>query len=217
VTYVALKGSGDIERVRDAVWDGVGVSSKRVQNVMSEVRVMLGEAMTSPDRGTLRAGDGLVTDTEVIRRRLAHAETLDDPQEKIDVLGPALDLVTGPVCSYPTRATPNWRWLSHGNWRSYVEALVTTAATQLGQAYLDVGRFEDVRAVTKTGIEAVGRREDLVVLLTRSYAAAGEHDSARAVIRDHEAYLADLGVEEFNDDLLALMDRYSTPGPHEDT
>jgi len=217
VTYVALKGSGDIERVRDAVWDGVAVTGKRVQNVMSEVRMALGDAMTSPVRGSLLAGDGLVTDTEVIRRRLAHAETLADPQEKIDVLGPALDLVTGPVCGYPTRAAPNWRWLSHGNWRSYVEGLVTAAATQLAQAFLDTGQYEDVRAVTKKGMDAVGRREDLVVLLTRSYEAAGDYDTARSVIRDHEAYLADLGVDEFNEDLLALMDRYSTPNRHKDT
>jgi hypothetical protein len=178
---------------------------------MSEIRMMLGDAMTSPVRGSLRACDGLVTDTELIRRRLAHAETADDPHQTIDVLAPALDLVTGPVCSYPDRAAPNWRWLTHGNWRSYVEGLVTAVATQLAQAFLDTGRYEDVRAVTKKGMDAVGRREDLVVLLTRSYEAAGDFDTARSVIRDHEAYLADLGVDEFNEDVLTLMDRYSTP------
>lgn len=216
-TYVALKGSADVDQLRDAVWNGAAVSRKTVQNTVSVVKSKLGPALTTGQPGTLRAADDLVTDIELIRRRLAHADAIDDPEEQVAVLTGAVDLVTGPVCGYPDRARTNWRWLLHDNWRSHVEALVTTAATELAHFHLEAGRLSDVRTVVQKGIDAVGRREDLIVLLTKSHEAAGDHDTARSIIREHEAYLADLGVDEFNDDLLELLDRYATPAHHKPT
>jgi DNA-binding SARP family transcriptional activator len=213
-TYVAFKGSADVDQLRDAVWNGVSVSRKTVQNSVSVVKSKLGPAVRTVEPGNLRAADDLVTDIELIRRRLAQADASEDPNEKITLLAGAVELVTGPVCGYPERARSNWRWLVHDNWRSYVEALVTTATTELARAHLEAGQLSEVRAVVQKGIDAVGRREDLIVLLTKSYEAAGDHDTARSIIREHEAYLADLGVDEFNEQLLDLLDRYATPAHH---
>jgi nucleoid-associated protein YgaU len=214
VAYVALNGGADIDRIRDAVWAGVAVSRKRVQNVISTVRASVGDAIAWSGTGRLVAGAGLVTDLELIRRRMAFADHQQDPERKIQVLEGALDLVTGQACYYPSSRKRLWTWVSLDNWRVYVESVVGSLTSQLARLYLDVGNGNGACRVASKGSDAIGRRDELTILLVRGYELQGDEAAARSVVRAHEQYLDELGVEEFNEDLLELLDQYAAPARH---
>jgi hypothetical protein len=158
-----------------------------------------------------------MTDLELIRRRIAHAKQETDPQRKARILRGALEWVTGRVCTYPGSGRRCWTWIDLDNWLRHIESVVATAACELASLYLDLGDGEGARWAANRGTEAVGRRDQLTILETRAYELLGDEDSARATIRSHERHLNDLGVEEFNEDLLALLDRYATPAHHKPT
>lgn len=214
VTYVALNGEVDIEQIRDAVWAGGAVALKTVRNVIANTRRSVGDRVAFTPEHRLAAGRGLMTDLELIRRRIAHANQEADPERKARLLRGALEWVTGRVCTYPASGRRCWTWIDLDNWLRHVESVVATAACELAQLYLDLGDGESARWAAARGTEAVGRRDQLTILETRAYELLGDEDSARATIRSHERHLNDLGVEEFNEHLLTLLDRYATPAHH---
>jgi len=212
--FVAFNGEVDIERIRDAVWAGAGVSLKRTRNVISTVRQAIGDAIVFTPDHRLTGGPGLITDLELIRRRLIHAERQTNRQRMADTLEGALEWVSGRVCWYPNRGRRCWTWLELDNWISHIEAVVATAASRLGRAYLDLGDGEGAADAARRGAEAVGRRDELTIIEVRGYELAGDDASARSTVRSHESYLNELGVDEVNDELLELLDRYATPARH---
>lgn len=60
------------------------------------------------DRGTLATGDGLLTDLELINRRLFFAEHDDDPGRRINMLQGGMELVKGRGCGFPGRGRRCW-------------------------------------------------------------------------------------------------------------
>ena len=178
--YVALHGETTVERIRDAVWNGTAVSHKRVRNVISNARSTLGDAIRWVDEGRIAAGDGLLTDLELVRRRLAYAARQTTPQAKATTLHGALEWVAGRVCTSP--ATNGWTWIDLENWIPQAESLVGTAACDLARLCLELGDPEAACWAASQGIAATGPRDHLAVLLARGYEQAGDAPAARATL-----------------------------------
>ncbi len=212
-TFVALNGTVDIDQIRDAIWGGESVSRKRVQNVISTVRRTLGDAIRYVDEGRLGAGPQLVTDLDLIRRRLAYARHQTDPAARAQTLHEALEWATGKVCTYPSTARRSWTWIDLDNWISTVESLVGTVAYDLGTLYLNLGDPDGATWAARRGIDATGPREQLTLLLVKGYELAGDAPAAAAALRSYERHMDDLGADEHSEALLAAMDRHLTPRP----
>jgi hypothetical protein len=205
--YIALQGETTVDRIRDAIWNGTAVSHKRVRNVISNVRGTLGGgAIRWVDEGRVAAGDTLITDLELIRRRLAYAAHRTDPAHRAEILRGGLEWVTGRVCTYP--ATSGWAWVDLENWIPHVESSVGTLACDLAALALDLGDAEAACWAASRGIEATGQREHLAVLLASGYEQAGDTPAVRATLAGYLAHAAEYGIDEHSDDLRALLDRY---------
>lgn len=170
------------------------------------MRSTLGDAIRWVDEGRIAAGDTMVTDLELIRRRLAYAARQTDPAAKAATLHGGLEWVTGRVCTYP--ATGGWTWIDLDNWIPQVESLVGTLACDLARLRLDLHDPEAACWAASQGIAATGQREHLTVLLARGYEQAGDAPAARAALTSYLSYAAELGVDDHSDDLLDLIDRY---------
>jgi nucleoid-associated protein YgaU len=209
--YVALHGETTVERIRDAVWNGTAVSHKRVRNVISNARSTLGDAIRWVDEGRIAAGDGLLTDLELVRRRLAYAARQTSPEAKATTLHGALEWVAGRVCTSP--AGNGWTWIDLENWIPQAESLVGTAACDLARLCLELGDPEAACWAASQGIAATGPRDHLAVLLARGYEQAGDVPAARATLTSYLSYAAELGVDEHSDDLHELLDRHVPAAP----
>jgi hypothetical protein len=205
--YIALQGETTVARIRDAIWNGTAVTHKRVRNVISNVRGTLGGgAIRWVDEGRVATGDTLVSDLELIRRRLAYAAHQAAPTHRAATLRGGLEWVTGRVCTYP--AASGWTWVDLDNWIPHVESTVGTLACDLAGLYLDLGDPEGACWAASRGIEATGPREHLAVLLARGYEQAGDVPALRAALASYLSYAAEYGIDEHSDDLRALLDRY---------
>jgi LysM repeat protein len=212
--FVALNGQADVDQIREAVWAGAPVTRKRIQNVVSTVRGSVRDAVVWTEDHRLAAGPGLLTDLELVRRRLAYARHQHDPAQKVEILGGGLAHVTGRVCSYPESRRRCWSWITLDNWIAHVESVVATFTTELARTCLEVGDGAGTCEAATRGIEAAGKRDELVVLLARGYELTGDELSARSVVRNYERYLDELGVDALDDELLDLLDRYAAPARH---
>jgi hypothetical protein len=211
-TFVALHGQADVDQVRDAVWGGGEVTRKRVQNVVSNMRRALGDAIHYTSEGRLKANrDRLITDLELIRRRLAYARHQTDPRQRADTLRGALEWVTGKVCTYPSTARRSWTWIDLDNWIPTVESTVGTVAHDLAALCLELDEPEGAVWAAQRGIEATGPREQLTVLLVRGYEMAGDAPAAAAALRSYERQMDELGGVEHSESLLELLDRFLPP------
>lgn len=211
--FVALHGQANPERLQDSVWAGTLVTRKRIQNVISALRNKVGDAV-SLHGGQVVAGERLVTDIDLIKRRLRHADEDPDPRRRADILQGGFDLVNGRVCWYPRSDRRAWTWIDLDHWINRVEQEVGKLATQLIRLYLDLDDGENAAHVAQKAIDAIGRHDDLVINLVHAHELAGNDHAARAAIRAHAKYLADLGTEETNEEILTLLDRYAPPDPH---
>lgn len=209
-TYVALRGQADVDQIRNAVWGGTDVSRKRTQNVISTVLKAVGEAITHTATGRLATGAGLVTDLELIERRINYARH-QEPQDRLPILREGLDLVTGHVCTFPKSAGRAWKWIELDGWIAHVEAIVGTLAMELATLCIELDDGHGAIDAAQRGIDAVGRRTELAVLLVRGHEQIGDETAARVAVRSHEAYLEDLGIDELDEELLELLDRYAAP------
>lgn len=190
--YIALHGETTVDRVRDAVWNGTTVSRKRVRNVPSNVRSVLGDAIRWVDEGRVALGETMTTDLELIRRRLNNAARQSDRAAKAATLHDGLEWVTGRVCTYP-ETVGSWTWIDLDNWMPHVESTVGTLAYYLAQLYLDLDDPEGAYWAASRGIDATGQREQLTVLLARGYEAAGDEPAGRAA---YLAYANEYGIDE---------------------
>ncbi len=122
--------------------------------------------------------------------------------------------MTGRVCSYPESQKRCWSWITLDNWIAHVESIVATLAGELARTCLELGDGPGVCEAANRGIEAAGKRGELIVLLARGYELSGDEVSARSVVRNYERYLDELGVDDLDDELLELLDRYAAPARH---
>lgn len=211
-TYVTLHREADVEQVRAAIWGGRDVTRKRVRNVLTNVRRALGDEMYYVSEGRLAAGEGCLTDHELIHRRLTYARHQTDPAAKVETLRGALEWVTGTVCTIPSRSRRTWNWIDFDNWIPKVESTVGAVAHDLAALYLELGDAEGAVWAASRGIDGTGPREQLTLLLVRGYALAGDDPAATAALRAYERFTEDLGGADHSTELLELIDRYLPAG-----
>jgi DNA-binding SARP family transcriptional activator len=205
-TYIALHGEVDTDQIRDAVWNGADVTLKRVRNVVSTTRRSLGDAIYHVDQGRLRAGDGMVTDYELIRRRVVYARYQDDPAARAETLRAALEWATSKVCTYARADRRNWAWIDLENWIATVESLIGTVACDLASLYLDLGEGDGAVWAAQRGIATTAAREQLTLLLVQGYELAGDQPAAAAALRSYLRNTDD--TDTHSEPLLEAMDRH---------
>jgi len=206
--YVALHGEVDLDQIRDAVWGGTDVSRKTVQNAISTARRTLDGAVCAVEDGRVAPGEGLITDLELVRRRVAYATHQADPQTKADTLHGALEWATGRVCSYPAAASRSLTWIDLENWAAHAESVVGAVASDLARLYLDLGDPAGACWAAQRGINATSPRDELTVLLVRGYELAGDDSAARTTLRSYSRYSTEIGIDEHSEELRALLHRH---------
>jgi len=206
--YVALHGEVDLDQIRDAVWGGVDVSRKTVQNAISTSRRTLDGAVRAVEDGRVAPGEGMITDLELIRRRVAYATHQSDPQAKTVTLRGALEWATGRVCTYPAAASRSLTWIDLENWAAHAESIVGAVACDLAHLCLDLGDGAGACWAAQRGIDATSPRDELTVLLVRGYEQDGDESAARAALRSYTRYSTEMVVDEHSEDFRALLDRY---------
>src|SRR5690606_566055 len=120
--FTGLHRSVSIEALEDACWaDPSPGLRKRLKDVMSECRSGIGShnLPVSTD-GHYTVGPSVVTDLELFDRRVERAAD-EPPAEQAAAYRSALDLVTGKILTYPSRAGSSFGWIDTENLRSQWE------------------------------------------------------------------------------------------------
>jgi len=208
VTFVALNTPVSSSRVEDAIWSAPTENRKRrLANTISQARGALGaEHFPAANDGKYRAGPRVLTDLELFERRLKVAVG-QEPEEAIETLRGAVDLVTGPVFTYRNTDRAAFGWVDSGNWISDVELKVTSAAADLAQRYLDVDDAEGAVWAARRGLLASPTHAPLTRLLMEAHTLAGDAQAAAQVFTSYANSLQQIGVDDVEDELVAAYER----------
>lgn len=207
VSYLALNSPASAERVENAIWSAPTENRrKRLANTVSDTRNALGaEHLPAATDGKYRVGDRVITDLELLERRLDAAR--EQPCElATETLRGALDLVTGPVFTYRHADRHAFTWVDTENWISATELKVTALAEDLVERYLHLGDYDSAAWAAKRGLAAVPTHARLTAALMRVYDAAGDQHAALTV---YESYVSALEALDLDDGDPDLADLYS--------
>lgn len=172
---------------RTALW-GTDVRDATFANVVSDARRALARSVAPPEgeewigrtlTESLPLHDGVITDAELLERRVAAARGLP-PAEAVEMLRPGLELVTG----MPFAGT-SFLWPDAEGITSALTLLATSAAIELAEHYLALGDAEGVFWATGQGLQVLSAHEELISLRMRAHAAAGDLAGVR---QEWEAY-----------------------------
>lgn len=205
VTFLALHNPATAERIEDAIWSGPADNRrKRLINNMSETRAALGAEHLPPSQdGKYRLGPGVVTDLELLERRM-HYAAAQEGDAATEALRGALDLVAGPVFTYRNADRHAYAWVDTGNWISSAELKVTTLAEDLAQRYLDAGDVGSAVWAASRGLAAVPTHSRLTGLLMQAHVADCDPRAALTVYESHTNALVALDLDEVDPDLADL-------------
>lgn len=208
VAFVALNTPVSSSRVEDAIWSAPTENRKRrLANTISQARGALGaEHFPAANDGKYRAGRRVLTDLELFERRLKVAVG-QEPDDAIETLRGAVDLVTGPVFTYRNTDRAAYGWVDSGNWISDVELKVTSAAADLAQRYLDVGDAEGAAWASRRGLLASPTHAQLTRLLMDAHTLAGDAQAAAQVFTSYANSLQQIGIDEVEDELSEAYER----------
>jgi hypothetical protein len=183
---------------RTALWD-LDVRDATFANVVSDARRAMARVAAPPEgeewigrtlTEQLPLHDGVVTDAELLERRVAHARGLS-AADAIDVLRPGLALVTG----MPFAGT-SYLWPDAEGITSALTLLVTGAAIELARHYLTIGDAEGVFWATGQGLQVLAGHEELIALRMRAHAGAGDLAGVR---HEWEAYERALAADPWSE------------------
>ena len=167
---------------RTALWE-LDVRDATFANVVSEARRALGviepcaegcDWIERTHTDQLPLNPRLVTDVDIVRHRVLAARDLD-PVAAIDVLHPAVELISG----LPFAGT-NYLWSNAEGITSELTLLATGAATELARHYLAVGDVEGVFWSTGRGLTVLAGHEELIGLRMRAHAQRGDMAGVRS-------------------------------------
>lgn len=208
VAFVALNTPVSSSRVEDAIWSAPTENRKRrLANTVSQARGALGaEHFPAANDGKYRAGPRVLTDLELFERRLKVAVG-QEPQEAMETLRGAVDLVTGPVFTYRNTDRAAYGWVDSGNWISDVELKVTSAAADLAQRYLDADDTEGAVWAARRGLLASPTHAQLTRLLMDAHTLAGDVQAAAQVFTSYANALEQIGIDEVEDELTEAYER----------
>jgi len=205
VTYLALHNPASAERVEDAIWSGPAENRrKRLINTISDTRTALGAEHLPPGRdGKYHLGPGVITDLELLERRIQAAANQTGPAATETLRG-ALELVTGPVFTYRNADRAAYAWVDTDNWISSTELKITGLAEDLAQRYLDADDIDGAIWAASRGLAAVPTHSRLTAVLMRAHAAAGDPGVATTVYESHLNALDALDLDDVDPDLADL-------------
>ena len=208
VAFVALNSPVSSERVQDAIWSAPTENrKKRLANTVSETRSAIGaEHLPAATDGKYRVGAGVVTDLELLERRIEHAKS-QNHEAAIETLRGALELVRGPVFTYRNADRAAFGWVDRDNWISAAELRVTGLAEHLAHRFLDAGEVESAAWAAQRGLKAVPTHPRLTAALMQAYVSAGDSHAACTVYESYAAALEELGIDDVDPDLAELYER----------
>jgi len=161
---------------RTALWE-IDVRDATFANVVSEARRGLGRLVEPPEgeewiprtmTEALPLHDHVVTDADLIEDRVHHAR-LAPPDEAIDLLRPAVELIRG----IPFEGT-SYVWPDADGLTSNIVLLATTASAELAGHALSIGDIDLVFWATGQGLKVLPGHEELIGLRMRAHARAGD-------------------------------------------
>jgi hypothetical protein len=172
---------------RTALWD-LDVRDATFANVVSDARRSLARAVVSAEgeewigrtlTEQLPLHPHVVTDAELLRRRLDHSRGLG-PSEAIEVLRPGVALVR----DLPFAGT-DFLWPHAEGITSSLAVLAVSAAVELARHHLALGDLDGVFWATGQGLLALPGHEELIGLRMRAHAQLGDLAGVR---QEWEAY-----------------------------
>jgi DNA-binding SARP family transcriptional activator len=192
VAYIALHHSVTVEALEDACWaePGSGALRKRLKDVMSECRAGIGaHHLPASVDGHYTRGPRVITDTELFDQRVARAAEL--PTDRAArAYRKALDLVTGKVFTYPSRAGSSFSWIDVENLLSQWELKVERMALHCSEAFLRMGAPDDAAEAALHALNALPLNVLLTETLMRASAEADDFGAVATIYRAHAEGLA---------------------------
>jgi LysM repeat protein/DNA-binding SARP family transcriptional activator len=184
LAWLALHPGRTRTDLEAAIWPG-GAQLASINNQISRARAILAalageDARTwiSLQHTTIRLNRAVITDLDLLRARIAHADRQrDHPTSAIRTLQGALDLVRG------TPAAMTWMEAELG---SIMTTTVVGAALRLAALQLARGDTDAALAATGRGLAILPAHPGLFALRLRAHAAAGDRTAIRA---EYHAYL----------------------------
>lgn len=187
VAYIALHRSVSVEALEDACWadPASGSLRKRLKDVMSECRAGIGSQNLPPSSaGHYKVGSGVITDTELFDLRVERAASQSTAQQA-ETYRSALELVTGKVFTYPSRAGSSFGWIDTENLLSQWEVKIQAVAQQCIETYLAIDSPEQAVVVANHVLLSLPMNTPLTEALMRAHAAAGDLKAVDTVYRAH--------------------------------
>jgi nucleoid-associated protein YgaU/DNA-binding SARP family transcriptional activator len=197
VAYIALHGNVGADRVIDGVWAGPTPVSprKRLANTISKCRAAIGARhLPVAKDGRYRAGPDVATDLDLFDRRIT-AAAHQPPDVAADTLQGALDLVDGPIFTYPSTDRDSYTWVDVENWVSTWEPKITAVADRVAQLHLDRHQPERAAQLAERILRAVPTHTGLTETLMRAHAAKGDRLAVQRVYQAHAAALDQLDLD----------------------
>lgn len=195
--FVALHGPCSVDRIEEAIWPTPMDSRRRqVHNTVSRIRTALGaDHLPAAADSEYRVGPHVRTDLDLLRRRAAYAAT-QSPEQAIETLRGALELVEGPAFTYRNADRGAFVWVDLEHWTSETEARVVEITWRLWHLCSDRGDTEGAIWAARQGLVASPGNTDLTDALMRAYLAAGDRYAAEEVFMSHAKALDELDQED---------------------
>jgi nucleoid-associated protein YgaU/DNA-binding SARP family transcriptional activator len=210
VGYLATHGPVTADQLLEAIWgENQPVNArKRLSDEISRIRhkKLHPDAIEALPNGRYRAGRRVVTDVELLRRRMAYAEH-QPPLMAIDVLDAALDLVTGPPAVVDGHLRPWCRWLDTEMLHTEWEDLVVDAAHRLAELCLASGDPDGARRAAERGRKASPLNPSLIADEVTAWQALGDQNRARAIFDAYRVALEDTCAMEPEQYVVDLIER----------
>jgi hypothetical protein len=200
-------GAAHIDQIRDAVWGGSDVSRQRVQNVISKLRQDVGKAIRHVGDGRLAEGPGLITDLELVCRRLAFASHRT-PETRATTLQGGPRTGDRPGVHLPSTAARCWSWIDLEQWIPHTESIVGRLACDLSGLCLRLKDSDSAAWAARRGIEITGQRGELVVLLVQVCGLASDQPAARAALVSYERFATEYDVDEHSEAMVKALRRH---------
>jgi DNA-binding SARP family transcriptional activator/nucleoid-associated protein YgaU len=209
VAYIALHRNISSDRIADAVWVNPAAVSprKRLANTITKCRAAIGARhlpVAKDSRYTV--GPDVASDLDLFEGRVA-ASTGAPPDEEVELLRGALDLVRGPVFDYPSTERDSYSWVDVENWISTWELKVTSTAERTAALYLHLGESTEAVHIAERTLRAVPTHPGLTEILMRAHAANGDRLAVQRVYQAHVNALDQLDLDTVADSTAELYER----------
>ncbi|MGH9262996.1 MAG: bacterial transcriptional activator domain-containing protein, partial [Acidimicrobiales bacterium] len=156
--------------------------------------------------GRYTVGPDVATDIDLFERRVT-SSTGAPPDQEVELLRGALDLVRGPVFDYPSTERDSYSWVDVENWISTWELKVTSTAERAAALYLDLGEPTEAVQVAERTLRAVPTHPGLTEVLMQAHAANGDRLAVQRVYQAHVNALDQLDLDTVADSTAELYER----------